>query len=73
VTVRDLTTAEVAGLFGVCKQAVRYWANNGKLPTVWVHGHRRFPAAAVAELAQQHHFPLPDWLRPATATQGPAR
>ncbi len=68
MTTHDLTTAEVAGLFGVCKQAVRHWANHGKLPSTWVQGRRRFPAAAVAELAQHRHIPLPDWPHPATAT-----
>ena len=68
MTVPD-RTAEVAGLFGVCKQAVRTCADRGELPSAWVQGRRRFPAHAVAELAQRHHIPLPDRLRAATGAR----
>ncbi len=68
MTVQDLTTGEVAGLFRVSEQAVRQWASHDKLPSTWVKGCRRYPAAAVAQLAHQHQVPLPDWLRAATAT-----
>ena len=73
MTVQDLTTVEVAGLFRVSEQAVRHWASHDKLPSTWVKGRRRYPAAAVAELAQQRNIPLPDWLRAATATPGRAQ
>ena len=58
----ELTTAAVAGLFHVTKAAVLYWANREMLPCVWVRGCRRYPAAAVAELARDHNVLLPEWL-----------
>jgi hypothetical protein len=73
VTAPDLTATQVAGLSEVCIQAVRDWANHGKLPSRLVQGRRRFPAQAAAELAHQHHIPLPDWLRAETPTPGRAR
>lgn len=68
MTVEDLTAAEVAGLFRVSEQAVHKWAHDAKLPFRWVKGQRRFPATAVALLAQDHHAPLPDWLASAATT-----
>jgi len=59
--VQDLTNAQVAGLFQVTEQTVHDWASHHKLPHQWVHG-RRYPAAAVAELATARKVPLPDWL-----------
>ena len=73
MSVQDLTTAEVGGLFRVSEQAVRQWASHDKLPSALVQGRRRYPADAVAELAQQHHIQLPDWLRAATASPGRAQ
>lgn len=64
----DLTTGEVAGLFGVSQAAVHEWANDHRLPYQWDRGRRRYPAAAVAELATQHHVPLPDWLAATAAS-----
>jgi len=60
VTARELTTAEVADLFGVSESAVHEWASDDRLPYQW--GRRRYPATAVAELATEHNVPLPDWL-----------
>ncbi len=68
MTVEDLTAAEVAGVFRVSEQTVQEWARDGKMPHEWVGGRRRFPAAAVAQLAQDHHVPLPDWLALATTS-----
>ena len=62
MSVQELTSAEVAGLFQVTEQAVRLWASHHKLPHEWVGGRRRYPAAAVAELARDRNIPLPDWL-----------
>jgi len=59
---QDLTNAQVAGLFQVTEQAVDQWANNGKFPYQWVQGRRRYPAAAVADLATACEVPLPAWL-----------
>ena len=58
MTARELTTAEVADLFGVSESAVHEWASDDRLPYQW--GRRRYPA--VAELAKDRTIPLPDWL-----------
>ena len=71
MTGRDLTTAEVADLFGVSPSAVHDWASDDRLPCLWAGGRRRYPAAAIAELATKHSVPLPDWLAAtATSAQG---
>ncbi len=69
MTARDLTTAEVAGLFGVSESTVHGWANEDRLPSGWDGGRRRYPAPAVAELAAKHKVPLPDWLADAASVQ----
>ena len=66
---RDLTTAEVADLFGVSESAVHEWASDDRLPYQWDGGRRRYPAAAVAALAIEHNVPLPDWLADAAGVQ----
>jgi predicted site-specific integrase-resolvase len=63
MTGQDLTAAEVADLFHVSEQTAKRWARHDKLPSRLVKGRRRYPAAAVAELARDRNIPLPDWLR----------
>jgi hypothetical protein len=67
VTARELTTAGVAGLFGVRESTVHEWASDDRLPYRWDEGRRRYPFAPVAALATQHHVPLPNWLAAASA------
>jgi excisionase family DNA binding protein len=51
---RLLSRAEVAAMFGVSPSTVTRWADAGLLPTAkTLGGHRRYDAAAVAELAGQ--------------------
>lgn len=51
-----LTPAEVALLFRVEPKTVTRWANAGKLASIrTLGGHRRFAAAAVLELLENHH------------------
>lgn len=48
---RLLRTREVALLFEVSERAVTDWATKGRIPSIRTPGgHRRYPAAAVAEL-----------------------
>jgi len=61
-SMQDLTNAQVASLLQVTEQTVDQWAKHGKLPYESVQGRRRYPAAAVAELARDRNIPLPDWL-----------
>lgn len=46
-SVQDLTTAQVAEVFGVGKSAVHEWASDDRLPYVRAGGLCRYPAAAV--------------------------
>jgi excisionase family DNA binding protein len=49
-----LSRAEVAEMFGVSPSTVTRWSEAGLLPTVkTLGGHRRYDAAAVAQVAQQ--------------------
>ena len=51
---RLLSRAEVAEMFRVSPSTITRWSDAGMLPTVkTLGGHRRYDAAAVAELAQQ--------------------
>jgi hypothetical protein len=59
VTAHHRTTAEVASPLRV---------DDDRAP-LSIQGRRRFPTAAVAELAQQRNIPLVAWLRAATATR----
>lgn len=52
-----LTTGEVAKILHVSPKTVARWATEGKIPhLVTLGGHRRFPSAAVRELARRLHF-----------------
>jgi hypothetical protein len=62
VTPPELTSAQVAEVFQVSEKVVGDWARDDKLPSVWAGRRRRYPAAAVAELAKDRNLPLPDWL-----------
>ncbi len=62
MTGQGLTVAEVADLFHVSEQTAKRWARNKKVPSQLVKGRRRYPAAAIAELARDRNIPLPDWL-----------
>ena len=68
MTGHDLTAAEVADLFYVSEQTAKRWARDDKVPSQLVKGRRRYPAAAVIELARDRNIPLPDWLCDTTAT-----
>jgi excisionase family DNA binding protein len=49
-----LRTAEAARILGKSPKTVSRWARDGRLShLVTLGGHRRFPAAAVHELARQ--------------------
>jgi excisionase family DNA binding protein len=49
-----LRTAEVANLLYVSPKTVSRWAKEGKLPFLkTLGGHRRYPEAAIRELANQ--------------------
>jgi excisionase family DNA binding protein len=49
-----IRTAEAAKILGKSPKTVSRWARDGRLPhLVTLGGHRRFPAAAVNELARQ--------------------
>ena len=51
---RLLSRAEVAEMFRVSPSTVTRWSDAGMLPTVkTLGGHRRYDAAAVAELVQR--------------------
>jgi excisionase family DNA binding protein len=48
-----LRTAEVAAILHVSPKTVSRWAKEGKLPFLrTLGGHRRYPAAAIRQLAQ---------------------
>ena len=48
-----LRTAEVADILHVSSKTVSRWAKEGKLPFLrTLGGHRRYPAAAIRQLAQ---------------------
>lgn len=48
-----IRTAEVAKILGRSPKTVSRWARDGKLPhLVTLGGHRRFPAAAINQLAR---------------------
>jgi excisionase family DNA binding protein len=49
-----LHTAEVADILHVSPKTVARWAKDGKLPFLkTLGGHRRYPAAAIRQLADQ--------------------
>ena len=49
-----IKTAEVARLLRVSPKTVSRWAKDGRLPhLVTLGGHRRFPKAAILELASR--------------------
>ncbi len=51
-TATHLRTAEVADLLAVSPKTVARWAKDGKLPFLrTLGGHRRYPEAAIRELA----------------------
>jgi excisionase family DNA binding protein len=51
-----LRTAEIADLLHVCPKTVSRWARLGLLPHLrTLGGHRRFPEAAIRELAAGLH------------------
>jgi excisionase family DNA binding protein len=52
-TPRYLRTAEVADILHVSPKTVSRWAKEGKLPFLrTLGGHRRYPAAAIRQLAE---------------------
>ena len=52
-TPRYLRTAEVAAMLHVSPKTVSRWAKEGKLPFLrTLGGHRRYPAAAIRQLAE---------------------
>jgi len=53
-----LRTAEVAELLHVAPKTIARWAKEGKLPFLkTLGGHRRYPEAAIHELARQLQEP----------------
>lgn len=49
-----LTTGQVARALRVSPKTVARWAQEGKLPhIVTLGGHRRFPASAIARMAER--------------------
>ena len=49
-----ITTGEAARILRVSPKTVARWAKEGKLPhLVTLGGHRRFPAAAIEDLARR--------------------
>jgi excisionase family DNA binding protein len=51
-TTPHLRTADVAALLGVSPKTIARWAKDGKLPFLrTLGGHRRYPEAAIRELA----------------------
>ncbi len=67
----SLTLTHVKAVFGVSEPTITRWVNSGKLPYQTISGRRRYPAAAVAELAKNRNIALPDWLCAASAQQAP--
>jgi excisionase family DNA binding protein len=54
MTIGYLKTAQVADLLHVSPKTVTRWAKDGKLPhSRTLGGHRRFPAGAIRQLAEQ--------------------
>jgi excisionase family DNA binding protein len=55
-TASFLRSAEVAAIFQVSPKTVSRWAQDGRLPYQrTLGGHRRYPAAAIEELAASRH------------------
>ncbi|MEA2507547.1 MAG: Helix-turn-helix domain [Actinomycetota bacterium] len=53
---RYVTTGEAARILGKSPKTVARWARNGRLPhIVTLGGHRRFPVAALNEIARRLH------------------
>jgi excisionase family DNA binding protein len=53
-TIGYLKTAEVAEILHVSPKTVTRWAKDGKLPhSRTLGGHRRFPAEAIEQLAEE--------------------
>lgn len=53
-TFQYLRTGDVADMLHISPKTVTRWARDGRLPhSRTLGGHRRFPAAAIEELARQ--------------------
>jgi excisionase family DNA binding protein len=53
-----IRTAEAAKILRVSPKTVSRWAKEGRLPhVVTLGGHRRFPAAAIRQLADKLEMP----------------